>query len=688
MTPITDICITLERTTINVYRKTSPSEINQEINSNIIDKVNQYRDFVIRADDRTQIQIFDLFTYLGKALGQKFKVMRDGTFQELQQRIQKLSSELLRGNIPVLTVCEEIDRISYTAPGMPEHNITANIEPLMSKLLEYQECIKSDEALKLKLSEKYKNLISVLGKYNHTKLIAFIESKNLSSTLLKPEGVKRTPSEKVPGQKQMSDEGAGDPCFGKGTEFVYGEYRSPRLRPSTSQEATNQNKHTTRLKIDHKKDYDSLTVLLTPVEQEIIAKMAQHPDVNTLCDAAEAGDMSHAIFDRENFPYLALAAFKKQKLSIENLFFISMFWSILLVHKREKIKIVKLFTEDGLVNLEIKAMLQATMPTSSHPDHVNSNNFTKEQFQKFYESLKIASPLQQQFWIVPSLEDDQTTIIEAIFNKTGTNIFNRINSTERMIPNLSMMQAFLNARYKTPVILKPILGGRDEFIDKASTGDTCFVSLPYPFKRLYNFDHVDGCKVRYDYDVTYYNFHCGDIASTVPQKHRKLFIMLANCMDKAADDQLDVYDELDEMETCCDILYSTFTDMQFKIYRQQQTPNVIDCFCQSLIKTLPANFLRKFVNQNLDGLEFTHENGKKMKAKGIEEWQVLQETLVDEITRMFINEVLSNKTLLINPKEVAEILKKLAEELTKSESISGGKILCKPLLKSSKCLQR
>lgn len=705
-TPLSGICLSIDTLTF-IIPKALLSNITKEINLGIR-TFKDYHKYLIKADDTTKIKIFDSFNNLENALELKYNEDGDILYKELLRRIQNLSSKVLgnKSRISMLKLCNDINRVIYAAPSASLEDITADLKLLMHNTNKYRKLIESNDNLKLELTEKMKGLIHVLGEHNPLALAEFVKLQlgandtqlaKVLGQLQCPEEDCKVTEEEFKAQRANEISLPLNLCsaLGRGDSSTFQEdighqkplssareCRNPHLTPSTNQAVRAQNKRSSlHRNTEHQQSYYSLTLLLNPEEHSMIDRMALHQDIDILCHAAAKGDLSHAIFDSENFPYLALAALKGQKLPHEDFYSISMHWSILQSHKREEIKTVKLFTEKGLVNLEAKAMLQATMQTHSADSNlVNFNNFTEEQFVKFYERLKTASQLQQQFWIVPNLkkEDGQTFLIEVIAKNPKSNILNQINPTERMIPNLIMVQAYLYAKHRAFIYLKPILGYRDDFISDAAicTGHHCLVSLPYPLPGLCKFNHVDGWKVQHDYDVTYHNsVYCGDIASAIPQKHREFFIMLAKIIRSVSQERLD---ESDEMETWRDIVYSTLTDLQFEIYQQQRPLDLVTCFCQSLVHTLPANFLKKFSDRKLKYLKPTQENIEAVEALGKMQWQVFQATLVDDITRMFITEA----KRCIRPDVLLKLLKTLAEETAKAEKNAGDGFY-KPLVQQS-----
>lgn len=118
----------------------------------------------------------------------------------------------------------------------------------------------------------------------------------------------------------------------------------------------------------HEQAYASLTRRFTPEQHKELAGVAQEfsKEIDELCHLVQRGNLDDPIFVKENtaFPFLALAAFKDNKLSLEDFSAVMNYWSILQYHDKEEIATLKFFKENGEVDEEVKAMLRETMVLS------------------------------------------------------------------------------------------------------------------------------------------------------------------------------------------------------------------------------------------------------------------------------------------------------------------------------------
>lgn len=429
----------------------------------------------------------------------------------------------------------------------------------------------------------------------------------------------------------------------------------------------------------HQQAYASLTRRLTPAQQQEITLLIQQQgkEIDKLCEAAKSGNLNHPIFDKNNmqqFPCLALAAFKEAKLSSEDFSALMVYWSILKHHDEKEIQTVKLFNEDGNVNPQAQAMLQNTMKLHYSPKRTSyqSNELSEEQFTQFYEELKNLSPLQQQFWIIEDLQGElhkapyedavvaslrmangTTSISQAIFEDTGINTFSRIEgSSKRIIPTLSMVQAFLNAKYETPVQLETIIGfGNIEDLRRNGLTLTRIVSLAFPFEECSNFDRADGFMCHQVYDMTYHDaIYHGDVVSAIPPSHQQAYIFLADAIQEACHHPK--YEGNMEIKALSEEFYNRLVDMEFEVYRQEPMPSLINClhFCltdcltMSALGRLSTQALMDKVNAKDADQKLTYEEVQTTLANSsLSGMRLLnmytEQELMDEIGKIFVTKL-------------------------------------------------
>lgn len=469
----------------------------------------------------------------------------------------------------------------------------------------------------------------------------------------------------------------------------------------------------------HQHVFSSLTRRLSVAQQQAISEIAEQrsKEIDELCAAAQKGDLEHPLFCQKNkntFPQLALAAFKVRKLSLEDLCDILMFYAVLKYHDKKEIKIIKIFTEDGQVNLETKEILEGTMELnykhSSLVKNVRSNRLSKQQFTKFYTELKKLSPLQQQFWVVKDLQgklhdapskdytaqalaqvNGESSISQIILEIIGTNTFGRIkDSGNRIISPLSLVQAYLNARFDRPIILEPIIGfGTIEDLYRNGLEHERIVSLAFPFEGLQDFIRADGYLIMQDYDMFYHDavYH-GNVVSAIPPTHRIAFIMLAEAIREVCNQPRFAY--IEDLKSLAEKCFNRLVDMDYALYGHNQSLDPIICFFKSLDGYLTHSIISRLITQklllkkeevsrNLSRGEvdvILAENsrlGSKLTIK------LKEKTLMEEIGKAFVEKI-SKATPRAELKYISLKLKSILIEENTNKSLA----LSKPSCKSAK----
>lgn len=330
--------------------------------------------------------------------------------------------------------------------------------------------------------------------------------------------------------------------------------------------------------------YSSLTTLFSQTSQANIEEIyrTKQEKVEALCKVAQEGNLEDLAGD--DYPLWALAAFKYQRLSIDDFCVITMHWCIS-KHHGDQFNIVDLFPPAGSeVETDLKKMLLYSMMLSPEPcpDHKRDvenfiegrvldskfyqqypNCLTQDEFNEFFLKLRGLSPLQKKFWLITAQPGDpdqipvshikfndedfktpaaerSVSIITSLIKQSKMSTFYDIESAKpeeprdcKSVPNLSMVGAYLSIKTKQHIRFKPMIGQvspatvmtQCEAWSRESV-DTCLVSLAFP--KLVKFETVNGFKIHFDYDLTYYDsMGRGHALLAIPLAQRKLRIKIA-----------------------------------------------------------------------------------------------------------------------------------------------------------------
>lgn len=124
-----------------------------------------------------------------------------------------------------------------------------------------------------------------------------------------------------------------------------------------------------------------------------------------------------------------------------------------------------------------------------------------------------------------------------------------------------------------------------------------------------------------------------DPSSAIPLDHQKLFISLADAIQMVC--HAPKYQHAPIMKICSEILYDILIDMNFTIY--QDGYGSVACFCDSLINSLPANFVSRYIQLQRDNSR--SENIRYLQEEGVDllrEFQTAE--ILDEIGQAFIKQ--------------------------------------------------
>lgn len=307
--------------------------------------------------------------------------------------------------------------------------------------------------------------------------------------------------------------------------------------------------------------------------------------ISSLCEAVRTLDWKAPIFTEDKeFCYYALAAYRNEALSSAELSTVLIYFSLLQSHSPEDIRSLSVFDKNGEVNSEAVKFIKSTfeVPKDSlyYAQFSNKEDYlTDLQFEKFLDALKQAPPSEQQFFIIPDIQnkeptnlldvqssvnrilEQKQTISQEIQNSVGINIFSRLDETTRMMPSFSMMQEFLNAKFEEPVQIVPTIG-LSTFADIRKNGQTKTRDMALDFFKIDLPKIVDNFSAPQSYEVTYHDFYHSFIASFIPENHQQAFIILADLLN-----ELRKNPDFNDVKPYLTAVRARFIDMEHPFYR-------------------------------------------------------------------------------------------------------------------------
>lgn len=223
-------------------------------------------------------------------------------------------------------------------------------------------------------------------------------------------------------------------------------------------------------------------------------------------------------------------------------------------------KIHSLFLEDGQPNDAAIKMIRLAALEADYLDD--------EQMLEFLNEMKKAPVSERSFFEVPNIQFDTSnssehTIVTIILKTAKINAFSKFGSVvpKRMIPSLSMMQAYLKVKFgENAVKINPVLGMTNpKEMDKVDSRD---MALQFPGVKL--FSYADNYRAPW-YDFTYHDFYHAIVCSSIPRAYRIELIELGKlasqeCARKGYIKGSPEWDTLHVIaQTCNDMDFDLFT---------------------------------------------------------------------------------------------------------------------------------
>ncbi len=209
-------------------------------------------------------------------------------------------------------------------------------------------------------------------------------------------------------------------------------------------------------------------------------------EINALLYALNQGDWNASAFRSENYPYVALEAYKQGWITSEQFGTVMLYWVNCRDFGKDQIEAVPLFNENGTVNERAEKIIQSTMwatglsPTPKLPAvpttyaYLNPENLR----QTILELKKL--PPSERFIFIRKNDYPAGNVADVLYG-IGINIFHRFEGG-CMIPSIGLVRCFLNHKFgagaaKINLVLGP---STNEDIEKNNQTHSRDVALHFP----------------------------------------------------------------------------------------------------------------------------------------------------------------------------------------------------------------
>ncbi|HVX01074.1 MAG TPA: hypothetical protein VHA52_11675 [Candidatus Babeliaceae bacterium] len=246
---------------------------------------------------------------------------------------------------------------------------------------------------------------------------------------------------------------------------------------------------------------------------EVQEKVSQVTDseIEVLVRTIDSHQWHATLFTQNEYPYQALAALRKGKITVQQFATIMFYW-VNFTKRGIQGKMVLLFNADGTVNKEARDLIAETATTRSQ------TVLTDQEIDELFEEMRKQPVSEQCFFISHNPKSASLTIVDTIIEGIKFNLFGKLKEGT-LIPSLSLMQASIKVRFKDQSIeINPVMG--------LSTEDDLFNAAPakrdmaIPFPGVTLPDTADGLPAK-DQEFIYHDFaHMWWLANT-PISHRE-----------------------------------------------------------------------------------------------------------------------------------------------------------------------
>lgn len=347
--------------------------------------------------------------------------------------------------------------------------------------------------------------------------------------------------------------------------------------------------------------YDEMIARLKSDEKALLIDKveklpAKEENILRLCFALNNNTthFSDEIFTNFNISYYALEAFRLGRIDEFQFGTIQLFWSIGQYHQDyDLMSVHSLFSKDGKYNSNILDLLFESLAIKRSNRHF----LTKLQFIEFIEEMKNFPYSERCFFLVPDLQiSSKPRTVSQELKKLKMTVFNRFGKM-RIIPTVSMMQAFLNVKFgKQAMRINPVLGlSTLKQLRRYNKRDMAF-----PFPGVWLPENADNFPAPW-YDITYHDFYHIFTASSSSRFGRKLMIKIAEISLEILGNQIDRNSPAGEtLRAFCTVASDMEMGYQFS--------NALNCISEppekTILKEICMLAYKAFVNTRYKNFDF------------------------------------------------------------------------------------
>ncbi len=235
--------------------------------------------------------------------------------------------------------------------------------------------------------------------------------------------------------------------------------------------------------------FHEMTRRLPKQELEVLnSKLGQVTDfeIKALLFALNQGDWNAAAFRSENYPYVALEAYKRGLITSEQFGTVMLYWVNCRDFGKDQIEAIPLFNENGTVNERAEKIIQSTMwatglsPIPNLPAIPQTHSYLDSENlrQTILELKKL--PTSERFIFIRQKDYAQGNIADVI-KGSGINIFHTFEGG-CMIPSIGLVRSFTKTKFGAQAAkINLVLGlSSSEDIEKNNRTGSRDVALHFP----------------------------------------------------------------------------------------------------------------------------------------------------------------------------------------------------------------
>ena len=319
--------------------------------------------------------------------------------------------------------------------------------------------------------------------------------------------------------------------------------------------------------------------------------------INTLDDLCEnppfstpTDTPSFKLFASEQFPYIALKAFRKDKINI------SEFSTLISLHalhhqlkEKKSMTHAALFEESGEPNKEAWDRIKESLIVSNHISSIFHFFWITSIIQKIQTTLRECRPIESSLWYYyEGRRDHEPSTVSDQIKKVGLHaLFVDIASvdltssildltTSRLYPSVSLRQAFLSASFQDEAHqLNPVIGiSTTEQIRIGGLRGYRDFALPFPGLSLPN--SADNYPAPLIADFQFHDFYHAVRASRLKNDDIHLYISIGDALEELKSKYTTAIAKLEELISRQLSVFKNF----LKTYRSEETDHINRIFYQ------------------------------------------------------------------------------------------------------------